>query len=324
MSPRSPFSEEMKKRRAHIEALPAYQLKEDLEALERSVYIFSTNATELSDHVRRFLNSSQLSQHVSDGYVNELVRFLHNYLTAVTSLIDSQRVVMRHRWPGSRGHASICPTCNRPLSSNDELSEFETKDYAQKLTETFETGEAAFMSKLRNYCTHYSILLPTLGTNLSWEQGMPVVQVNTLQLERDKLLRWNSWTAPAKSFLQQQEAHFDLAPIVERYVNAAGAFAAWFWEEINARSTELIDEITRKATELQLWHDEHVGAPDWVERGESGPPPSWNGRLWKAGLRVARYVHGTRGFRVWEVDIDGVIVLEKDDDWTPLPSRYHG
>src|SRR6478609_7377101 len=101
-------------------------------------------------------------------------------------------------------------------------------------------------------------------------------------------------------------------------------FAAWFWEEINARSTELIDEITRKATELQLWHDEHVGAPDWVERGESGPPPGWHGRLWKAGLRVARYVYGTRGFRVWEVDIDGVIVLEKDDDWTPLPSRYHG
>jgi hypothetical protein len=322
MSSRSAFGEEMKKRRAHLEALPAYQLKEDLEALERSVYICSTNATELSDHVGRFLNSPQLSQHVSDDYVNELVRCLHNYLTAVTSLIDSQRVVMRHRWPGSRGHAGICPTCNRPLPSNDELSEFETKDYAQKLAETFETGEAAFMSKLRNYWTHYSILLATLGTNLSWEQGMPVVQVNTLQLERDKLLRWNSWTAPAKGFLQQQEAHFDLAPVIERYVNAAGEFAKWFWAEINARSAKLIYEISRKAMEFKLWEDEHLGTPDWVDRGESSPPPGWNGRLWRAGLREARYMKGTEGFRLWQVDIEGAVVLAKDDDWTPLP-RYH-
>jgi hypothetical protein len=47
----------------------------------------------------------------------------------------------------------------------------------------------------------------------------------------------------------------DLAPIIERYVNATGKFAAWFWTEINARSAELIDEITTKATELKLWHD---------------------------------------------------------------------
>jgi hypothetical protein len=47
-----------------------------------------------------------------------------------------------------------------------------------------------------------------------------------------------------------------------------------------------------------------------------------NGRLWKAGQRNGqrkeRYEHGTRGFRLWSVDIEGVIALEKEDDWTPL------
>jgi hypothetical protein len=325
MPPRSAFGEEMHKRRAHLEALPAWQLWEDLEALNRCFYIFNKNAKELADQVGRFLNSSQLSQELSDDYVNELVRLLHNYLTSVTSLVDFQRVVMRHRWPGRRGNAGICASCGRPMPSREDKSEFEANDYSEKLAETFETGEAVFMTKLRNYCTHYSIPLPNLGTTMTWEQGMPaVLQVNTLQLVRDKLLRWDGWTAPAKQYLDQQADNFDLAPIIERYVNAAGKFASWFWAEINARSAELIDEITTKATELKLWQDEHVGIPDWLEQGDHEPPPGWNGIRWRTGLREARYRNGTRGFRVWEVDINGTIVLAKDDDWTPLPSRYHG
>jgi len=43
------------------------------------------------------------------------------------------------------------------MLSTDDLSEFEAKDYSEKLAEAFETGERMFMSKLRDYCTHYSI-----------------------------------------------------------------------------------------------------------------------------------------------------------------------
>ena len=43
--------------------------------------------------------------------------------------------------------------------------------------------------------------------------------VNSLQLDRDKLLRWDRWGGRAKAFLGDQEEYFDLAPIVERYVN---------------------------------------------------------------------------------------------------------
>lgn len=50
-------------------------------------------------------------------------------------------------------------------------------------------------------------------------------------------------------------------------MKAAGQFAAWVWAEINARSAELIDEITTKAMELKLWHDENVGTADWFDRG---------------------------------------------------------
>lgn len=325
LSGHSPFSIEMDRRKAHLEALQGFQLKEDLDALTRCYYVFSTNASELASHVGEFLNSNRFSRDLSDAYTNDLVRLLHNYLTSVTSLVDSQRVVMRHRWPDAGPlFEGNCRECDRPLPSADSYSEFESKDYKAKLEATFETGEAAFMGKLRNYCTHYSIPLPTLATTMSWEQGMPaVLQTNTLQLSRDKLLRWNGWTKPAKKFLKEQGEYFDLAPIIERYVNAAGQFASWFWSEINLRSFTLIDELNWKALELHLWQRENVAPPDWFDQGAIHPPPGWNGKLWKLGLRRDRYATGTRGFRIWVIDADGVVQIGKDDDWTPLHLRYY-
>jgi hypothetical protein len=101
-SEHSPFTIEMDKRTAHLEALQGFQLKEDPDALRRCLFVFNTNATDLAAHVGEFLHSSQFSRDLSDDYVNDLVRLLHNYLTSVTSLVDSQRVVMRHRWPVAR------------------------------------------------------------------------------------------------------------------------------------------------------------------------------------------------------------------------------
>jgi hypothetical protein len=320
MSPTSAFDIELDKRKAHIEALPAYELREDLDALERCFHVFNENANELMKHVGEFLQSKLLARQLSDNFVNELVRKLHNYLTSVTSLIDSQRVVMRHRWPVERTNAETCAECKRPLPSSDNLSDFEANHYSKKVAETFETGEAVFMTKLRNYCTHYSIPVPDLNTTWSWGKDMPGMQVvNTLQLDRENLLRWKGWTGPAKAYLKAQPEQFDLLPVVERYVNGAGQFAAWFWDEINARSASLIDEINSKGMELHLWKEANVGVPDWFKSGARSAPPGWNGRLWRAGQRRDRYAHGTRGFRVWCFELDGTIVLEKDDDWTPLP-----
>jgi hypothetical protein len=323
VSGQSSFTAEVNRRIAHLEALPAFQLKEDLEALKRCLYTFGTNASELATHISNFLISHHIAREVPEDYVNELVKRLHNYLTSVSSLVDSQRVVMRHRWPTARGNAEKCPTCNRALPLTDNLSEFEVQDYSDKLADAFETGERTFMSKLRNYCTHYSIPLPQLSTTWTFERGVGSAIVNTLQLDRDKLLRWDSWGGPAKAFLTAQPEYFDLAPIVQRYVSAANEFAQWFWTEINDRSVTLRDELHTKSTELRLWHDENVAPPDWVERGELEAPPGWNGRQWKLGLRKDRYAVGTRGFRLWAVDMAGLIVLERDDDWTPLHLRYY-
>jgi hypothetical protein len=78
--------------RTTFEALPGYRLKLDLKALNRCSYTFGRNAEELSRHVGQFLLSrTTLARELSDEYVNELVRLLHNYLTSITTLIDAER-----------------------------------------------------------------------------------------------------------------------------------------------------------------------------------------------------------------------------------------
>ena len=69
----NPITAEMARRRAHLESLPGYHLKVDLEALSRCSYTFSRNAQELTNHVGRFLYSATTSaKELSDDYVNEL------------------------------------------------------------------------------------------------------------------------------------------------------------------------------------------------------------------------------------------------------------
>jgi hypothetical protein len=174
------------------------------------------------------------------------------------------------------------------------------------------------MQKLRNYCTHYSIPVPGLGTKMSWEQGTPVVRVNTLQLDRDALLRWAEWRASATTYLQSQPPRFDFAPIVERYQASARVFFQWFWEEVNKRSADLIAELNAKAKEVQFWWDENNLQPDWLFKGDGVPPRDWSGRRERAKRRITRYEHGTQGFRVSVVDAQGTIDLVATD-WEPLP-----
>jgi hypothetical protein len=186
----SPFGIEREKRMAELEAMPGLRLNTDLAALGRAGHIMYKNAEELASHAGKFLRGRRFAREVDDDYENELVRLLHNYSTSVTSLIDSQRVVMRHCWGAQ--------------------SEFEKGAYNDHRKASFETGEAEFMKDLRNYCTHRAVPVPGLSTTFSGGQGRPTVLENKLTFDRDALLQWDGWTAPAKVYLRAKDEHFDL------------------------------------------------------------------------------------------------------------------
>ena len=295
---------EMERRKAHLAALPGAAFKEDLEALNRASYVTGTNGNELVKHVTAFVESGRHVNDLPDQYLNELVRLLHNYLTSVSSLIDAQRVVIRHRWPDK---------------TDRERIRFQA-DYDTHRRNTFASGEAEFMTNLRNYCTHYAIPVPGLGTSISWSNGGPVVQLNTLQLEREKLLRWSNWSGPAKSYLTEQDERFDFAPIIERYSTATRKFYGWFWDQMNNAAAADKEELQEKGMELYLWHEDVGFTPTWIRDGSDGPPPGWNGRRERAENRRKRFEHGSRGYVKHVVTASGDVSVTRDP-WPPLPLR---
>ena len=236
--------------------MPGFQLKVDLETLGRAGHVMYRNAKDLSDHARRFLQGRRFAGDVDDEFEKELVRFLHNYLTSVYSLIEAQRVVMRHCW--------------------GEGSEFETGEYTDHRKASFETGEAEFMTELRNYCTHRSIPLPGISTTFSGGRGRPSLLKNRLTLDRDELLKWKKWTGPAKAYLRAKDEQFDLGPVIESYVNTAAAFFNWFVAEMNQRNAEIKSAYTEAAEAFADWYREEMGMNTEGYQKLFGPPGEGN------------------------------------------------
>ena len=261
----NPTSIENDRRKAELEALPGFQLKLDVDALGRAGHVMHRNAEELSGHATEFLTGRRgFSQDTTDEFQNELVRYLHNYLTSVYSLIEAQRVVMRHCW-GKR-------------------SEFELGEYTEHRKNSFETGEAEFMTELRNYCTHRSIPLPGISTTFSGGRDRPSVMINRLTLDRDALLEWDGWTAPAKAYLRAKDERFDLGPVIESYVNTASEFFNWFVQRIKDLNAEVLSDYQTAAENYIEWYKEAMGMNTEGYRKLFGPPDGGN-RAQRRGQR---------------------------------------
>ncbi len=287
---------ELDRLQSHIAKLAGERLREDMEALQRCLYVFGRNHVDLSEHISHFTQSSTEAPEVSNTCVDELVRLLHNFLTSITTYIDSQRVVMRHRWPTAEGH-----------------SQFELGEYTKQRRSVFETGQAEFITRLRNYCTHYSVLVPNLRTAITFGDGIDVQRSNHLNLDRDALLRWDGWGAPAEEFLRKQNEQIDFPPIVDSFIGSTQRFFHWFWNRINELSTDLIDERNARVTEVRLWWEEYQPSSDWELRNDE-PTPLGRSRRERALQRRKRYEHGFRGYRLIDVDPNGIANVG-DTDW---------
>jgi putative transposase len=80
------FGTDHDKRKAELHAMPGFRLKNDIDSLRRAGHVMSKNAEELNTHAAKFLQRRTMARDITDEYTDELVRYLHNYLTSVTSL----------------------------------------------------------------------------------------------------------------------------------------------------------------------------------------------------------------------------------------------
>ncbi len=110
---------------------------------------------------------------VREAYTNEVLRSIFNYLSSLSSLVDT----------GMRLTAKY---------SDEQMA-----DYNKRKVVVISSDVNAFFNKLRNYIQHYGV--PPLGWTIRLNDDKP--NDCTYFLPKDKLLVWDGWKSKAKSYI---------------------------------------------------------------------------------------------------------------------------
>ncbi|MBF6335875.1 hypothetical protein IU450_08250 [Nocardia abscessus] len=301
---------EREERLAHLAELPGKEHHERLEALNRVSRLFSTNGTELSDHIGTFVGTDRHVNELPDEFEHEAVRLFHNYVASVATLRDVQRSTHRKVWP------ERLPDEQR-RDRNDSRTIWEVSTYEPKVTELFGVDDIKFLFDLRNFTVHYSAPMMSIGTTWSHRPPGRMEWINTVELKRSELDKFSSWGGPAKRFLRTQEQDVEFLPLLEKYSKRARQFYEWFWNQVTLAVRSEVDEYVCKSSEFARWLAEEMAKPDWEPR-QGGMPIPGSLRRNRARAHLDRCGYGTTGWGGIAVDSHGAAVVG-ESDWPPLP-----
>jgi hypothetical protein len=196
--------------RTEIAASEGARLRRELSTLGRTFGVFSGNARELQDFLRKHMETAAVfelwnldNREGFDRFLDEVDRLLHNYLASVASLRDHTRRVWGDHGP------------------NDTKLRAE---YEQRKDESFASSPLArFVQQLRNYALHRR--LPVAYGTLSWtpETG----EVARVVLDRDTLLEWDGWDALARQYLDDAPEQTVIIDLIDEYTQRVVELDEW-------------------------------------------------------------------------------------------------
>lgn len=126
-------------------------------------------------------------QTVKEAYTNEVLRSIFNYLSSLSSLVDTGLRLTR------------------------KYADKQMADYNSHRTTLVDSEVNAFFGKLRNYIQHYGI--PPLGWTIRLNDERP----NDCKyfLSKDKLLAWKGWSSKARTYVNKGDV--DLLDAVQTH-----------------------------------------------------------------------------------------------------------
>lgn len=315
--------DELNRRRELIEASTGYESGRHREALSRAFRVFSENLGELKLHVKKFVDTEEMPDSLGEKYESELVRLFHNFLASIGTLRDVQRTVHRKLWPEkpeedpSENQGDSC-SCGK--NTNNKKTAWELAVWDPKVKEFYDKDEYKFLVDLRNYTVHYALPVPLTSTKINWEVGQPVVQKNDMHLKKSTLLKFRSWSGPAKRYMRSQPDQIQFLPVIEDYSQRVHKFYKWFWDATSERLDPEIMQIKSAAREINLWVAEEKAFNEWSfahtpppEGCEHDPLPELR-RKWAEAKRD-RWEYGSTGWRVFSVSPDRTIEPNSEDTW---------
>jgi hypothetical protein len=195
--------------------MPEYQRLKNIRQFSLSLKVFSGNTLQLKSLLdfgkdpKNFVHLGIPKKRPELQFFQlQIVRLLHNFVASAKSLVDHSRRFYQDNY-----------------KSNGQF-----KDYEEQVKIQFaENPLAQFVNCFRQYCQHYEP--PPIGSKLNILSENP----HAVFLTKKKLLKFDKWNAPAKTFLQNAQDQIDLYDIVLQYEQLVSEFYAW----VNSRLMEI-------------------------------------------------------------------------------------
>jgi hypothetical protein len=148
------------------------------------------------------------------SYQNELVRLIHNFVAAASSLIDHARAFFEKEYV--------------------EKGIFE--DYQKEIDRRFATHPLSqFVVGLRQFALHYRT--PSISNQITLVPGKSFT--HKVMLSKKDLLEFSGWKSAAKQFLVSSNENISLIDFIKEYSNHINEF--YKWVEIRLREIHKVD-----------------------------------------------------------------------------------
>lgn len=219
---------------AKLDDTQGTELVEEIRGLKTSLYTLNGNfedITELDDwfHDQGFEIQKMKHRGQLEEFQQEYLRRLHNYISAVYSLIKhTQRINGKY--------------------GSEELK----KEYTSELGERNLIRSGEFLRQLRHYIQKRK--LPSIeATLIEEEDGIRYGIV----VQKDEMMVWDEWNRDGREYLESQGEEIDIQLEVHTYHGKVNKFYNWYYETIQEdcsddieERAELIEAIQTKRADL--------------------------------------------------------------------------
>ena len=231
---------------AEVAASPGAIGAAAIESIGLCTYVFVVNAMELKTHLDSLgdpavafpvMSNASECEEIQRPFDRELVRRLHNFLSAAKSLVDLTRNVVNKMYPGG------------------ELRE----EYDRRTQDFATNGRRLLIQQLRNYVLHNRI--PPTSGNLSFTRQPEgfAVQARILLDPKQLLTHWTDWKKPVRRLLESG-IELDLQELVNEYFEHVIDLHSWLYEaqvrehqgDIDSANA-LIEEFKRQLGQPAEW-----------------------------------------------------------------------
>jgi hypothetical protein len=222
-----------------IKTSEGYRIRNQINLLRKNHFIFDGNYVNLKHVLEEFEQPmvflklwDDKNRHKLDLYINEVVRYFHNYLAGAATLLDHTRAFIED----TRQEADL------------------TGEYRQRMEQQFDQSPLpGFMRDLRYYMLHRELPFALAELNFSTEGGD--MELNSaIRLDVAKLRDWQGWSENGRKYLEALDDKVRLSSVVNEYSSVITGFHRWFGlrqSELHRKALTHLEELDSEREHLQ-------------------------------------------------------------------------